>query len=85
VVPLVIIKSGGGSEQAGWKYSGMIHNVAGTTSLTSNLGEIEVDPQTNWSVAIEADNAVDALVIKVTGENSKTIKWVAFVKTTQLS
>jgi hypothetical protein len=83
-VDIIAINSGN-NEQAGWKYSGMIHNVAGTTSLTSNLGEIEVDPQTNWSVAVEADNTNDALVIKVTGENSKTIKWAAFVKTTQLS
>ena len=72
------------NEQAGWKYTGMLHNVAGTTALTSNIGEIEIDPQTNWSVAVEADNTNDALVIKVTGENSKTIKWTAFAKTTQL-
>ena len=84
-VDIIAIQSGGGSEEAGWKYSGMIPNVAGTTSLTSNLGEVEVDPQTNWSVDVSADNGVDALAIKVTGENSKTIKWVAFVKTTQLS
>jgi hypothetical protein len=83
-VDIIAINSGN-NEQAGWKYSGMIHNFGGTTSLTSNLGEVEVDPQTNWSVAVEEDNAVDALTIKVTGENSKTIKWVAFVKTTQLS
>ena len=73
------------SEQAGWKYTGMIRNFTGTTYLTSNLGEIEVDPQTAWSVSVEASTVLDALVIKVTGENSKTIKWVAFVKTTQLS
>ncbi len=83
-VDIIAINSGN-NEQAGWKYSGMIHNFGGTTSLTSNLGEVEVDPQTNWSVDVSADNAVDALVIKVTGENSKTLKWVAFVKTTQLS
>ena len=63
----------------------MIRNYIGTTYITSNLGEIEIDPQTAWSVAVEADNINDALVIKVTGENSKTIKWAAFVKTTQLS
>ena len=62
----------------------MIHNFGGTTSLTSNLGEVEVDPQTNWSVDVSADNTNDALVVKVTGENSKTIRWVAFAKTIQL-
>ena len=81
----IIAVNAGNNEQAGWKYSGMIHNFGGTTSLTSNLGEVEVDPQTNWSVDVSADNTNDALVVKVTGENSKTIKWVAFVKTTQLS
>jgi len=83
-VDIIAINSGN-NEQAGWKYSGMIHNFGGTTSLTSNLGEVEVDPQTNWSVDVSADDTNDALAIKVTGENSKTLKWVAFIKTTQLS
>ena len=81
----ILAVNSGNNEQAGWKYSGMIHNFGGTTTLTSNLGEVEVDPQTNWSVDVSADNTNDALVVKVTGENSKTIRWVAFVKTTQLS
>jgi hypothetical protein len=36
-----------------------------------------------WDATVEADNTNDALVIKVTGSASATIRWVATVRTTE--
>lgn len=38
-----------------------------------------------WDVDVLADDANDALVIKVTGEAAKTINWVARVTTAEVT
>ena len=43
------------------------------------------EDQNAWNAVVEAENTGNALVIKVTGEAGKTIRWVAFVHTAEVS
>jgi hypothetical protein len=81
---LVVGRSSGG-DSAGYHVRGVIENSSGTTSFVgtptvTTLGE----DSASWNVAVEADDTNDALVIKVTGEADKTIRWVATVRTVEV-
>jgi len=68
------------NEGAGYKLEGVIDNNAGTTALIGTVTKTVLAEDTAaWDVVAEADNTNDALVIKVTGEAAKTIKWAAIV------
>lgn len=69
------------NESGCWKIEGGIDNNAGTTAfvgtpIVTALGD---DSAGVWDVTVDADDLNDALVIKVTGENGKTIRWGATV------
>jgi hypothetical protein len=69
------------NESACWEIKGGIDNNAGTTALVGSvmitiLGD---DSSGTWGLSVEADNTNDALIIKVTGEAAKTIRWGATV------
>jgi hypothetical protein len=73
---------------AGFQVRGVISNVGGTTALvgsptTTALGADAA--AATWTVAAQADNTNKALAIKVTGAASTTIRWVASVRTTEVS
>ena len=71
-------------ESAAYIYQGCIDNNAGTTAIVGSVIETIVAEDTAaWSVSVTADDTNDALIITVTGENSKTIRWVAFVRTVE--
>jgi hypothetical protein len=68
------------NESAGYKIEGVIDNNAGTTALVGTPTVTVLGEDTAaWDVVAEADNTNDALVFKVTGEASKTIRWGAVV------
>lgn len=69
------------NESAGWEIKGVIDNNAGTTALvgSATVTALGDDSSGTWLVSVEADNTNDALVIKVTGEAGKTIRWGATV------
>ena len=65
---------------AGYEFSGVIKNISGTTSLVGAVGKTVLGEDTAaWDANVTADNTNDALDISVTGETSKTIRWVAAV------
>ncbi|MDD5517869.1 MAG: hypothetical protein PHV98_00775 [Candidatus Omnitrophica bacterium] len=69
------------NESAGYYFLGVIDNNAGTTSLVGSVTKTVIAEDTaGWDVNVTADNANDALIITATGENSKTIQWVAFIR-----
>ncbi len=79
---LVVSRSSGG-QSAGYRIQGVIENEGGTTRLvgtasTTVLGED--DPE--WNAAAEADGA---LAVKVKGKAGVTVRWVASVRTTEVS
>lgn len=69
------------NESAGYKIEGVIDNNAGTTAFVGTPTVTVISEDTAaWDVVVEADNTNDALVIKVTGEANKTIRWGAVVE-----
>jgi len=75
------------NESAAYTIEGCIDNNAGTTALVGGLGTktIVAEDTSAWDVTISADNTNDGINILVTGEASKTIRWVARVETTTVA
>lgn len=74
--------------RAGYFAKGMIfrQSGAGSTAL-QGFPAIEVISETNsiWNINISADNVNGCLSIMVTGESSKTIRWLAHVETVEIT
>lgn len=75
-----------GTDTAAFSVTGLIQNVAGTTSLigTNILETIAEDSGSVWSAALTADDPADYLKIVVTGEASKTIDWTVFMDVSEV-
>jgi len=75
-----------GTDTAAFSVTGLIQNVAGTTSLigTNILETIAEDSGSVWSAALTADDSTDYLKIVVTGEASKTIDWTVFMDVSEV-
>ncbi len=74
------------AEQATFWRRGKIYRVANAASTTLVPGEI-AENQTNglpWTVTVSADTSNGALNIAVTGEASKTIRWVARINAVEV-
>ena len=72
------------NESAAYIIEGCIDNNGGTTALVGGLGSktIIAEDSSVWDAIVTADDANDGINVLVTGEASKTIKWVARVETT---
>jgi hypothetical protein len=69
------------NESAAYDFVGCIDNNAGTTALVGSVTKTVVAEDTAaWDCNVTADNTNDALIVTATGENSKTIQWVAFIQ-----
>lgn len=65
-------------ESAFYRFEGCIDNNAGTTALVGSVvSATPIEDTAGWACAVTADDTNDALIITVTGENAKTINWVA--------
>lgn len=74
------------NESAGYTVDGVIDNNAGTTALVGTITKTVVAEDTAaWDVDVQADDTNDALVVKVTGEAAKTIRWVCTVWTSEVT
>lgn len=86
---LVARNTGTDSENACWKFDGQISRntneastaVAGVTTTTINLDM----GAAAWTITVDADTTYGSLRIRATGENSKTINWVAAVHTVEVT
>lgn len=69
------------NESAAWEIKGCIDNNLGTTAFvgTPTVTALGDDSAGAWSVSLVADDTLDALLIKVTGQNAKTIRWGATI------
>ena len=76
---LVARRTDANNESAGWKFDGVIDNFGGAVALvgTPAITSIGDDSGGTWLFSISADDTNDALKLTVTGEVSKTIRWVA--------
>lgn len=77
--------TGGG---AGYKFEGVIRKdttAASTTIVGAAAKSILGETNTAWDAAVTADTTNGSLKITVTGEASKTIRWVATVTTSEVT
>ena len=85
-IKVVARRTDGDGESAAYQFEGVIDNNAGTTALVGSLIETIIAEDTAaWTVSVTADDTADALTIDVTGEGSKNIRWVAFVRTVEVN
>ena len=74
------------NESAFYRFEGCIDNNAGTTALVGSVvSATPIEDTAAWACAVTADNANDALIITVTGENGKTIQWLANITILQVT
>jgi hypothetical protein len=70
----------------GYRLAGVIKNIAGTTSFVGTPNQTILGEDTaSWDATVVADNTNDALVIQVTGAAGANIRWVATVRTVEVS
>ena len=73
-------------ESAGFHLKGVVDNFSGTVADVGSLYELVVaEDDADWAVDARADNTNNSINIYVTGEDSKTIRWTALVKTVEVA
>lgn len=85
-VDIVARRTDATGESAGWQLKGVADNFSGTTADVGDVYEVAVArDDTNWEVDALAGDSEDAIVVTVTGASSKTVKWMAVVKTMEIA
>lgn len=73
-------------ESGGWHLKAVVDNFSGTVADVGNVYEVQVaSDDENFAVDAAADNSNNAIAVKVTGAASKTIRWVAIVRTFEVT
>jgi len=73
---------------AGYRFEGVIENDGGNVTLIGGGPLTPVmtkEDVTSWDAEVIADNANDALVVRVKGAPGNTVRWVAVVRTAELT
>jgi hypothetical protein len=85
-VSIVARRTDATGESASWSLMGCADNFSNTVANVGNIYEVAVaQDDVAWAVDVRADNTNDAINVFVTGAASKTIRWTAIVKTTEVS
>ena len=77
------LKVSEGTAYSAWRIEGLLVNTNNTTTLVNSAITI-IDNQSNWGMALTANNSANALAITGTGEAAKSIRWVANIRTSEL-
>jgi len=80
----------GGGNTKGWFIEGAIKrganaaatSLVGTPTVTSNYADAGASA---WAVAVTANTTLGCITITVTGQAATTIRWVAQVRTTEMT
>ena len=70
---------------AGYHFQGVIKNGTGTTQLVGPVAKTVLGQDQGWDASVQADDAMAALVVKVTGGAGATIRWVAASRTAEVA
>lgn len=78
---------GATAESAAWEVKGTITNDNGTTSLGAAVTSTTLldDTGGTWVHAVTASDANDALVVTVTGEAGRNVRWVCHIRIVQVT
>lgn len=69
-----------------YEIKGAVKNIGGTTSLIGSATVTTLaEDIANWDVRVTGDDTGDKLMIEVLGDDDTTIRWVASVRTTEVS
>lgn len=88
---LIIVGRSSAGVDAMWETKGLVKNNAGTTSLTGSVTQAVIADGTGgtWGVSgnvvVDADNANDALRIRVTGAAVTNIRWHAHARIVEIN
>ena len=74
----------GAQAYASWRIEGLLVNDGGTTTLANSATTV-ISNADGWGMALSADNTNNALAITVTGEAAHNIRWVANIRTTEVT
>ncbi len=74
----------GAQAYASWRIEGLLVNDGGTTTLANSATTV-ISNGSSWGMALSADNTNNALAITCTGEASHNIRWVANIRTTEVT
>ena len=74
----------GAQAYASWKIEGLLVNDGGTTTLANSATTV-ISNSSSWGMALSADNTNNALAITCTGEAAHNIRWVANIRTTEVT
>ncbi len=76
---------GCGGSSAGYQVAGVIRNIGGVTAFVGTpIKTVLGENVAGWDVQVEAEDTLDALVVKVQGSNGATIRWVTSVRTVEV-
>jgi hypothetical protein len=85
-VSIVARRTDATGESASWHLMGCADNFSNTVANVGTIYEVAVaQDDIAWAVDVRADNTNDAINVFVTGAASKTVRWTAIVKTTEVS
>jgi hypothetical protein len=87
-VHVVARRTDADDESAAYTFQGCIdrNGSAATTALVGTvLTTVVAEDTAAWDVTVDADTTNGSLRIQVTGENAKTIRWVAFIRTVEVT
>lgn len=73
------------TQHAGYRIQGVVYNMLGTLSVEGLTRTVLFESDATWDVSVTVDAASGALALKVTGSASKSIRWVASVRTAEVS
>lgn len=77
---------GATAESAAWEVKGVISNDNGTTSLGAAVTSTTLlDDSGVWVHAVTASDANDSLIVTVTGEAGRNIRWVCHIRVVQVT
>ena len=74
----------GAQAYASWRIEGLLVNDGGTTTLANSATTV-IQNASSWGMALSADNTNNALAITCTGEASHNIRWVANIRTSEVT
>jgi hypothetical protein len=74
----------GAQAYASWRIEGLLVNDGGTTTLANSATTV-ISNLSSWGMALSADNTNNALAITCTGEASHNVRWVANIRTTEVT
>lgn len=74
----------GAQAYAGWRVEGLIVNDGGTVTLVNSSTTV-IQNASSWGMVLGADNSNKILTITVTGEASHNIRWVANIRTSEVT